>query len=840
MGKNREVPASLGLSFPERLWQDVRYGARTLLKNRGFAAIAIVSLGLGIGATTAIFSIFDTIWLRPLPYENAGRLVAVSEVQLDDPGNTMGVALANYFDWKEQCKTFDHLALAHLYWPLTLVGGDRPERIIARRVTEGYLDIFGAKANLGRLFVAEEFALNGPPVIVLGYPLWQRLFGSDPGVLGRQLGLERDTYTVVGVMSPNFQELYGEDVDLWMPINWRMKQRSARYFPVIGRLSEGTDLRAAQAELDVVGRRLAEQYPAQKGFGVRVEPLRDYMYGYWGRRFLVFFGAVVFVLLIACANVANLLLVRAASRDKEMAIRASVGAGRRRLIRQVLTEGVLLAGLGAAFGLVIALIGVRLLAGIDPGSVPRASEIGLSLRILGFTVVAALLSGLLFSLAPALAGSKPNLNESLKETGRRAASRFGGHRAQGALVIVEIALSLVLLIGAGLMLHNVWRTLHTDVGFNTENLTTMQITLPMFQYMVDDGKGRELTPRAALVRQRIQEELRALPGVRSVSVATSPPLSGCLSRYLSVGSQPPPPPGRDAPWVCLHPVTTEYLQTLEIPLLRGRGFTEHDNESSPPVAIISESLVRRYFPNNEEPIGRIINLGRWDLQGNREPPLQIVGVVPDVRQNLTRQPFPAVYMPYSQLPARFGGPNTTERTVMAYIVRTAIDAGSLEPSMRRVVAEEARDVPVLGVQTIDDVKSRYLQRTLLYTWLLAIFAGIAVILAAVGVFGVMSYAVTRRTRELGIRMALGAQPGAVLKLVMGQGLLMVLAGVAIGLAGAFGLTRFLASLLFEVKPTEPSTFVAVSLLLCAVGLAACAIPAWRAARVSPTRSLRHE
>jgi predicted permease len=840
---DKENRRTTGFGFFACLLQDLRYGIQNLIRNPGFATVAIVSLALGIGATTAIFSIFDVIWLRPLPYKHEDRMVIVSQVKLDNPRNTMNITLDSFLEWREQSTSFENLDF-QFSLPLTLVGGERAERTVTRQVTEEYFDTLDGKASLGRLFLPEDYTLKGPPVALLSYSLWQRLFSSDPGVIGRKVELDMGVRTVIGVMSPDYKPLYGDEVDLWLP--WLPQYATIKaittgqYFRVIGLLKDGTDLRTAQAEMDVVASRQAAQHPELEGIGARIQPLQDYLYEGWGRRFLAFFGAVVFVLLIACANVANLLLARASSRDKEMAVRASVGADRPRLIRQMLTEGFLLAGLGAALGLFLAFLAVKLLINVNPGAIPRGDEIGFNLHILGFAVLLALLCGLLFSLPPAFRASKPDLTESLKDSGYRSASRFGGRRAHGVLVVLEIALSLVLLIGAGLMIFNIWRVMQTDVGFNSENLIMMQLNMPTSQYM-DQAQPLwwKEKPRAKLARREIQEELQALPGVRKVSIAATPPLSGCTPRFFSIGSQQPPNPGSSAPIVCLQPVTSDYFQTLQISLTKGREFSEQDNENSQPVAIISENMARQYFPDGE-PIGKTLNLGRLDMPTDREPPLRIVGIVADVRPTLLGSPMPSVYMPYSQLPARFYFMHLLPRASQSFVVRTEVKPATLKTALRDVASDLAKDAVVLDIHTIDDVKSQFLRAIRMYALLLIMFAAIAVILATVGVFGVMSYAVTQRTREVGIRMALGARRRAVVRLIMQQGLLMILLGLAIGLAGAFGLTRYLRSLLFEVKPTDPLTFILASVGLFIVALIACFIPAFRAARVDPVTTLRHE
>ena len=826
--------------FLETLGQDLRYGLRQLRRNPGFTIVAVLTLALGIGANTAIFSIIDNLFVCPLPYPAAGRLVAVTETKLDKADSDEGVSMPTFQDWKKQSRDFDQLAMFLWGWGWTATGENGAEILHGRSVSYEYLKILGGKATEGRLFLPddyEEHTGRGKLRTILSYGAWQRIFGSDPGIIGKTLTLDGQTHTVVGVMSRDFRPLYGSKIDLWTPARTGDLSRKKRYFYAIGRLKEGVGIQAAQAEMDVISARLAKEYPDMAGFGARVEPLRNSLYGELQGRLLLLFGAVAFVLLIACVNVANLMLARATARDREFAIRCSVGGGRTRLIRQLLTESTLLAVLGAALGLSLAYIGVTLMVRLDPDAIPKANEIALNLRVLGFTFLITLVTGVLFGLLPALVASKPNLNESLKETGRGARPGFAGGGTQGVLVVSEVALSLILLIGAGLMIHNIWRLLHLDLGFNPKNLITMVIKLPQRPYVQGD-KEESLSPKAAMIRKQIRERLQALPGVKSVSLAHNGPLQGCGgSRTVSVGNQPPPrEKSGHAAGVCFQPVTPDYFRTIQTPIVMGRDFTEQDKHGSPPVAVINEALAQRLFPS-EIPIGKLVRLRYMASEG---PPREIVGVVRDFRQNLLRKPFPELYVPYSQLAPSFIWDLINERIIISFVVRTAIRPASLAPAMRRIESEVARDVPVGWMGTTGDMQERFLHPSQLYTWLLIVFAGIAVVLTVVGVFGVTSYSVNRRTHEIGIRMALGAEKRDVLNMVVGQGLKLALVGVGIGIGAAFGLTRFLSSLLYGVKPTDPLTFIAVSLILIAVALLACYIPARRATKIDPMVALRYE
>jgi putative ABC transport system permease protein len=860
-----------GFGWLDRLWQDVRYGVRMLAKSPGFTAVAVLSLALGIGATTAIFSIFDTVFLRPLPFPKPDRLVGLWETETDKPDSRWSVSEETFRDWREQSRSFEELALTNPNMPFAVTGVEQSEQLDGRYVTEGYFEILGGRTCHGqseqldgryvtegyfeilggrtchgRLFTPEDHEETSDSVVILSYGTWQRVFGSDPSVVGRAMNLGGKPRVVVGVMSPEYRSLWGDKIDLWANINTQGHNRKGRYFPVIGRLKPGTDIEKAQAELDVIAAGLAARYPEQKGFGVRVEPLQEYLYGRFRNRLLVFFVAVVFVLLIACANVANLLLMRAAAREKEIAVRASLGAGRPRLIRQLLTESTMLSCMGAGLGLLFAYGVVQVLINVSPEyAIPRANEIAINERILGFTVTIAILTGCLSGLFPALGKSKPDLNESLKEAGRSPTTRPGGQRIQTELVVAQVALSLVLLIGAGLMVHSVWRVLHTNVGFKTDNVVQMSVQLPRFGYFGfasgQDVRGRKrrMKPEGALAIEGIRERLKALPGVTAIGVTNWGVLQGCASRLVSAGSEPLPRvrSGEKVPWACYQPVSPGYFRMLEIPLLKGRVFSEWDSKNSPGVAVISESLAQRYFAG-EDPVGKMINLGRWDFKevDRRE----VVGVVADARQLVHREPLPALYLPFSQMAEEFFGPQLREHSLVSFVVRAGIDPASLAPAMRRAASEVARDIPVLRIQTVDDIRLQSTRWSRFYAWLLAAFAVTALVLAVVGVSGVTSYAVTQRTHEIGVRMALGARPADIVRLIMRRGIVMTVIGVAIGVGGAFGLTRFLESQLSEVEPTDPLTFTTVSVLLGLTALLACFLPARRAARVNPMNALRHE
>ncbi len=558
----------------ESLWQDLRYGARTLAKSPGFTATAVLSLALGIGTTTAVFSIVDTIFLRPLPFPEPDRLVAVYEKELAKPDDLYGVSQPTFKDWKKQSQSIEQLAQT-LDTSFTISRSEGAEEVRTRMVTDGYFQMLGAKACLGRLFVADEYTRKGLAPVVLSYGSWQRLFGSNPSIIGNSINVAGNLIPVIGVMSSDFQG-HGEGrIDLWLTMNWSQENRKVRNFEVIGRLKPGISIEKTQADLDVIAARLAAQYREQKGFGARVQPLQEYLYGDQKTRFLAFSGAVAFVLLIACANVASLLLARGAARQKEMAVRASLGGGRARLVRQLLTESIFLSCLGTGAGLLLALALVRLAVHFSPEyAIPRADEIAPDMRILAFAVMIVFLTGLSFGLFPALRASKPDLNESLKEVAHTHGARFGGPRAQSLLVSAQFALSLVLLIGAGLMIHNVWRLLHVGVGFNTEGLVQMSIGFVRADYLENTPGYRRMKPRTARTVAGIKEHLRALPGVKAVSVSTFGVLQGCASRPVNAGTNPVLQNGEPT---CYEPVSSDFFRTLEIPVLKGRAFTDWDS-----------------------------------------------------------------------------------------------------------------------------------------------------------------------------------------------------------------------------------------------------------------------
>jgi putative ABC transport system permease protein len=808
----------------ENLFQDLRYAVRMLFKNPGFTAVAVLTLALGIGANTAIFSVVNTVLLQPLPYKDPDRLMMVWE---DDtkrgfPRDTP--AAANYIDWRDQNQVFEGMAaIADASFNLTGVG--EPERIDGRRVTANLFPLLGVEPGLGRAFTPEEDRPGAGRVVIISHGLWQRRFGSDANIIGSPISLNGESHTVVGVTPPQFQ-FPAREVELWVPMAFTEREAANRgnhYLEIVARTKPGVTVEQAQAEMTTIAARLEQQYPDQNtDLGAVVVPLHEHVAGDIKPALLILLGAVGFVLLIACANVANLLLARAAVRQKEIAIRIALGASRLRLVRQFLTESVLLAAIGGLVGLALALWGVNLLKAFIPENISQVKALTIDSRVLAFTLLVSLVTGLIFGLAPALQASSFNLNETLKEGGRDSSAGSRGNRIRSLLVIAEVAISLILLIGAGLLINSFVRLSNVDPGFRTDNLLTMQIVLPVQKY---PDRARRSVFYTELV-QRIE----ALPGVRSAAVTNWIPL---VRQGDSIGFniEGRPDPGRGkSPIVVTRVVSPHYFQTMGIRLLQGREFNEQDRSDSPRVIVINETMARRYWPD-EDPTGKRITPGPADSR-NPDDWLTIVGVVNDVRQfELNAEPKPQMYISYIQ--AGFFAPRHL-------VVSTQVEPRSLASTVRNTVWEIDKDQPVSNISTMEETLSESIARQRFSTLLLSIFAAVALALAAVGIYGVMSYSVAQRSSEIGLRMALGAQTSDVLKLVIGQGMRLAIVGVMIGLVATFGLTRLIESLLFGVSATDPLTFIVISLLLTTVALMACWIPARRAAKVDPMVALKYE
>ena len=803
------------------LLQDLRFGLRVLLKNPGFALVTVVTLGVSIGINAAIFSVVYAALVRPLPFAEPDRLFAVAaENRRGGAAELRGAAPADFVDWRAQSRSFDALA-AYTGGALTLDAGGEPELISGVRVSEDFFAALGVRPALGRLLEADDFgaAEAGRPVL-LSRRLWRRRFGGDPKVVGSTLRLAGGASAiVVGIMPEEFK--YPSYAEVWSPLpreSGELRQRTSRYFSVVGRLREGVTHEQAQAELAGVAARLAEVHPQSNAdWGVRLVPLAETLVGKAREALLILFGAVVFVLAIACANVANLLLSRATARRKEVAIRTALGATRWRVVRQLLAESVLLALLGGAAGIFMALWGVDVLVALVPEALrfARLDEARVDGAVLAFTAGVSLLTGLLTGLLPGLKVSRPGLGEALKETGR--SSTAGGRlkRARAALVVAEIAVTLVLLVGAGLLLRSFARLQQADLGFDPRGLLTLQVGAPQ-QLYGQPGKRAEYY-------RRMQERLAALPGVRGVASTSSLPLDWVLNFSFDVEGRPARP-GQE-PQADYSSVSPNYFEVMGIPVLRGRAFGERDAAGAPDVAVINEAMARRVFPG-EDPLGRRLVVDYLE----RRLSLEVVGVVADARQVVGQEPKAHIYDCSLQRPWLSS----------AFVVRAAGDPAALAGAAQAAVREVDRGRAAAEVKTMEQILAEGVAQPLFYTQLLSAFALVALLLAAVGVYGVMSYSAAQRTHEIGVRIALGARGRDVVRMVVGQGMALALAGVGLGLAGAFALTRILSGLLYGVSATDPATFAGVALLLAAVALLACYLPARRATKVDPVVALRYE
>ncbi len=802
------------------LLQDLRYGARMLVQKPGFTLIAVITLALGIGANTAIFSVVNALLLRPLPFDNLDRIVAVFERTSDAPRNE--AAAANYFDWQAQQSVFEHIGM-YRWWGANLTGVEMPERVQGFLITASLFDVLGARPALGRGFTPEEEQPGQDRVVILNHGFWQRRFGGDPGIIGRAVSLDGVTRTVVGVMPPEYNYPPGGEILAPLALTPQQKQsRRNHTYLGVARLKPGVSLEQARADMDTIAARLEQQYPqTNTGWGAAVFPLLDHTVREYRQALLVLLGAVGFVLLIACANLANLMLVRATGREKEIAIRAALGAHRRRIIRQLLTESVVLAVIGGAMGSLLALWGAETLKSAMPDwfapFIPGWMKIGIDAQALVFTLALSLLTGVAFGLAPALAASRPDLNATLKEGGKSSAS-FHRRRLRSALAIAQIAISLVLLVGAGLMVKSFLRLITTDPGFNPENVLTMELLLQRARYGEEAQRGDFF--------RRLLERVEALPGVETAGVVSHLPLGGSnASAGFLIEGRPEPPPGQgfDGRYRVCSP---RYFEALGIRLLRGRAFTEQDQEGAMPVVIVNDTLARRHWPNDDAVGNRI----RFTGDPARNPWMTIIGVVRDVKHTLDGEVRPEYYLPHAQ--DAWGS--------MSLVVRAKAEPMALAPAIRNEVRALDNDQPVFLIRTMEQVRAQSVLVQRFAAVALGLFAALALILAMVGIYGVMSYAVAARTHELGIRLALGARPGDVLRLVLRQGLTQTLVGVAIGLTAAFALTRLMSRLLFAVSATDPLTFVVTPLLLTLVALLAALVPARRAMKVDPMVALRYE
>jgi len=811
----------------ETILRDLRYSARMLIKSPGFTAVAVLSIAIGIGANTTVFSVINAVLLKSVPYNDPSSLALVwgdsrTESSLRKHNQVSATDIA---DVRAQTTVLEDVATYSGWFPI-MSGAGEAERIPAIQVGDGFFKIMKGAPMLGRVFTPEEQVDGKDFVVILGHGLWQRRFGADPNIVGKSVMLNGRPYNIVGVMGPDFRplppSLVAPEGQFYRPVaeNYDDEERDARHLRAIARLKPGVTIEQAQSELSVIAQRIEQAHPlTNKGYGVAVVSITDEITGGIRPTLLMIFGAVIFVLLVACANVANLLLARATVRHKEITIRSAIGAGRGQLIRQLLTESLLLAVLGGGLGLLIATWGTTVVAAAGSKINPMFQDIHLDRRCLAFTVGVSILTGFIFGLAPALQISKPNLAESLKETGRGSGPAASRNRLRSALVISEIAMTLVLLVCAGLLIRTVARLRNVDAGFNATNILAMNIGLPAAKYPKPEN--------VIAFNKEIVERITALPGVKSAGTTSVLPLSANFDgRGLAVEDHPKPR-GEEIT-VDLYVTTPGYLQAMEIPLLSGRVINDQDTKDSPGVALINKTMASQLWPN-ENPLGKRIKFPGSDK--NPQPWRTIVGTVSDVSQYaLDKTPPMQIYLPHSQFPTSFN----------SIVVRTQNEPSALIGAIRREIQAVDKDQAVFNVTTLEQLIGDSILIRRFFMLLLLVFAALALILAAVGIYGVMSYVASQRTYEIGIRMALGAQPNDVLKLIMGNGMALTLIGIVTGLAGAFALTRLMAGLLFGVSATDAITFLSVSVGLMLVALLACYIPARRATKVDPLVALRYE
>jgi putative ABC transport system permease protein len=811
----------------ETLIQDIRYGVRMLLKAPGFSLVATIALALGIGANSAIFSVVNSVLLRPLPYPNSERLVNVWETDSRRGMERGSSSYPNFADWRDQNSVFEYMSTYHDS-DYIMTGFGEPIRVQVGVVNGDLFRLLGVAPALGRTFQREDDKPS-ERLVMLSHQLFVNRFNSDPAILNQSIILDSKPFTIIGVMPRGFEfPIVNEPLQLWTTVavdDWGSEpittQRGAHYMHVIASLKPGVSQEQAQAEMNTIAARLEKQYPDENTRrGIKVEPSLQALVGDIRPALLILLGAVGCVLLIACANVANLLLARAMARHKEMAIRSALGASRLRIMRQLLTESVLLSLAGGALGLLLAVWWSDLLVGLGQENIPRAMHVGLDWRVLGFTFLVSLLTGGIFGLVPALHSSRFQLTETLKEGGWSSHEGARRNRIRGLLVVSELAIAVVLLVGAGLLIKSLWRLRHINPGFKTENVLTFSVGLPDVRYP---------TAKRSEFFENLMTRLQALPGVESASAVLPLPLSD--NRFsLSFEIEGRPMAKGELPSADFFNVGVGYFKTMGIPLVKGRDFNERDQHKSTPVIIVNETLARQFFPN-EDAIGKRIHPGISTYEGEESVMREIVGVVGDVRnRELSTEARPTNYVPQTQTP--FGQ--------MTMVVRTTNDPHGIASAVRKQVAEMDRELPVFSIKTMDEYRSASVAAPRFNTTLLSAFAAVALVLTIVGLYGVMSYSVAQRTSEIGIRMALGAQTRDVLQLIVGQGLKLVGLGLAIGLLGAFALTRLMASLLFGVSAKDPLTFAAVAVVLALVALLACYLPARRASKVDPLVALRYQ
>jgi putative ABC transport system permease protein len=807
-------------------WQDVRYGARMLRTNPSFTAVAVLTLALGIGANTAIFSVVNAVLLRSLPYPDPNQLVLMFNVPLQQPDALSSISYRDFTLCREQNRVFSEMA-GNAFHDLTLTGADEPSIVNAAAVTPEIFPLLNAKPLAGRTLLPEDGKQGAAPVAVLNENLWRSRFSSNLALIGQSITLDKRSFTVVGILPASFRYPDGAPrQDVWIPVAQDplfgplVSQPGVRVVVGIGRLKPGVSLAQAQAEMNILGARLAKEFPAHdSGFTIRIQPYRQAVVGNVESPLLILLGAVGMLLLIACANIANLLLSRGTSRAREIAVRIALGAGRARIVRQLLTESALLGLLGGFAGVLLAALTIWSLRPFLPSDVTQISPIQVGGPVLAFALLLSLAAVLAFGLAPALLATPSNLQTKFKEGGERTGQR-GGQRVRSFLAILEISLAMVLLVGGGLLMRSFALVTSVNPGFDPTNVIEAEVSLPQFQY--------SMPQQWTAFSNELLTRLHAQPGLRDSALAAPLPMDrqGQASLAFSIVGNPPLPPGKSntADYTTVSP---DYFRVMRIPLLRGHFFSEQDSPSHPNVAIISETLARRYFPN-QDPIGRQMKFG---FPPNANVSREITGIVGDLRDvALSRKPGPMMYVPFAQAPL-YGG---------EIVVRSASSAASVAAGIRQTVQSIDKDLPVTDIEAFPEAVGASVAQERFRTFLMSSFSGIALILAAVGIFGVISYSASQRTHEIGIRMALGAQRGAVLRLILGQGTKLALLGLGAGAVAALLLTRLMAGLLYGVSATDPLTFGAVAIVLLGVAVTACYIPARRAMRVDPIVALRHE
>jgi putative ABC transport system permease protein len=830
----------------ETLFTDIRVATRSLLKSPGFVAIVVLSLALGIAANSTIYSVLNAVLYRPLPYPESDRLVAIWQIDPAHPDDRQAPPIAENVDWRSQNHVFDDIALTSQRDTASVAGVGEPRMLRTQYVTTNFFSLLGAKPTFGRIFAPEE-AQDASQTVVISDEFWKREFNGDPNVLGKTLNIEGVVSTIVGVMQPGFAPFYGGRIDVWQNINpasGRYVARFDHWLMPVARVKQGVTIAQAQTEMQIIAKRMEQEHPnTNKGIGAAVFPLHDELYRWAGPALYPLLGAVAFVLLIACVNVANLMQFRTETRRKEFALRVSLGAGRWRLIRQLLTESGLLALAGGVLGGALTLAGIKLFLALA-GDFPNAENIQLNGRVLLFTLGLSLSAAFLVGLLPAIQASRMDLNTTLRE-GERKTTSTGSLLARHALAVSEMALAVILLAGAGLMINTVLHLRCVNLGFDPSNLVSLQLQLPeggKYLARVPGGDMENTLPTVTSFYQRLLEKTAALPGVESAAVIGALPMRCCAEYYSFAIVGKPTPEEKDRPFASYSEVSANALSTLKVPLIRGRFLENHDNESGPWVIVVNQAFVQKYFPS-EDPIGRQILLRYDPYPVDEIRPRQIVGVVGNVHHFGPGQDSPPfIYAPFEQQPAVFPGGSARAHLHKGLLLRTHSGQlqSSLIQSVKEAIAEIDPDQPVTGVMTMEEVLADSLGNWRAYMQLLGIFASVAVILAAVGIYGVMSYSVNERTHEFGVRLALGAQQQDILALVGRQMLKLTCIAIAIGVAIAMALMRLISTFLFGVKPTDPLTYAVVAIFLGLIAALACYLPARRAIKVDPLVALRYE